>query len=100
MGTELVEAGGGELEIADGVGFGGIYAEGDEKGVGVVCGDAREFRAPLGPVIYYFYDPFTRDVMAAVLDNIRQSLAATRGCDRAARHGIDHESVRHHAAGG
>src|SRR5438874_2668875 len=42
MRAELSKAGGGEVEVADGVAGGGVYSEGDEEGVGVVGGDAVE----------------------------------------------------------
>ena len=39
------------------------------------CMDARQYPIPHGKAIYYFYNPFTREVMTAVLTNIRRSLA-------------------------
>jgi len=45
--------------------------------VQLVCMDASEYEIPEGRAIYYFYNPFTAEVMRKVLENIRRSLAAT-----------------------
>lgn len=41
----------------------------------VVQGDAAAFRLPPGPLVLFFYNPFGKEVMARVVDNVRQSLA-------------------------
>lgn len=43
--------------------------------VASVCADAAAFPLPPEPAVYYFFNPFRRDVMAAVLRNLKQSLA-------------------------
>jgi hypothetical protein len=45
--------------------------------VQLVCMDASEYGIPEERAIYYFYNPFTAEVMTPVLENIRRSLAAT-----------------------
>jgi len=40
-----------------------------------ICMDAREFSAPDGPAIYYFFDPFGESVMKEIVQNIQRSLA-------------------------
>jgi len=45
--------------------------------VQLVCMDASEYEIPEERAIYYFYNPFTAEVMNPVLENIRRSLAAT-----------------------
>jgi len=42
----------------------------------VVEGDAAAFRFPENPLVVYFYNPFSREVMARVMDNLRH--VATR----------------------
>ncbi len=42
--------------------------------IGVVCTDATGYVSPREPAVYYLYDPFKRDVMAVVLENIQRSL--------------------------
>jgi predicted RNA methylase len=44
--------------------------------VRLICTDAREFRAPEEPAIYYLYDPFDAEVLRKVLENLRHSLDA------------------------
>jgi hypothetical protein len=39
-----------------------------------VCADAVAYPIPDGPAVFYFYNPFVREVMAQVVDNIRASL--------------------------
>lgn len=47
----------------------------------IVEADATEFVLPAGPLLIYFYNPFTRDIFDAVLRNITASLADdTRDC--------------------
>jgi len=42
----------------------------------VVCADAAQYVLPQVPAVIFFYDPFKRDVMTAVIENMRRSLAA------------------------
>ncbi|PJN39595.1 SAM-dependent methyltransferase [Streptomyces sp. CB02959] len=43
--------------------------------IDVRCQDAREFEIPGDAGFFYFYEPFSTDVAASVLDNIEESLA-------------------------
>jgi len=43
----------------------------------LLCTDAVDYEIPEERAIYYFYNPFTAEVMARVLENMRRSLAAT-----------------------
>lgn len=54
-----------------------LRATGRQKSFEVVCMDAREYRLPEEPAIYYFYSPFREEAMRKVLENLRRSLAAT-----------------------
>jgi SAM-dependent methyltransferase len=40
----------------------------------LVCLDAAAYPIPDGPAVFYFYNPFVREVMAQVVENIRASL--------------------------
>ncbi len=42
------------------------------------CADAVDYRAPEDPLVIYFYNPFEENIMRAVLENLGQSLRATR----------------------
>jgi SAM-dependent methyltransferase len=44
--------------------------------VGSICIDASDYSIPNEPAVLYFFYPFANAIMAAVLDNIRKSLAA------------------------
>jgi SAM-dependent methyltransferase len=41
--------------------------------VRILCMDAREFAIPAEPAVFYFFNPFTEEVMSGVLENIRRS---------------------------
>lgn len=42
-----------------------------------LCMDAAAFELPAGPLVCYFYNPFGPEVLAKVLQNIRQALEAS-----------------------
>ena len=46
--------------------------------IDVFCMDARRFSIPDGPVMLFFYSPFTGSVMQEVLDNIATSFARSK----------------------
>jgi SAM-dependent methyltransferase len=41
----------------------------------VVCMDAARYEIPAGPLVLYFYNPFMEEVMQAVIERLRESLA-------------------------
>ena len=40
----------------------------------LLCGDAREFAFPEGPIFLYFFDPFPAPILAVVMANLERSL--------------------------
>jgi SAM-dependent methyltransferase len=45
------------------------------RGIAVRCGDAACIELPHGPAVVYLFNPFDAVVMAAVLENVRRSVA-------------------------
>jgi hypothetical protein len=43
----------------------------------LLCCDASEFVIPQGPLVCYFYNPFTAEVMEKIMANLRDSLRRT-----------------------
>jgi SAM-dependent methyltransferase len=48
---------------------------GRREAIGMRLGDARDLPVPAGPLVVFVYNPFPRDVLVAVLENVRASLA-------------------------
>lgn len=48
----------------------------DRPSIEIVVGDAVDFELPPGPLVLFFFQPFERPVLRAVLDRLEQSLAA------------------------
>lgn len=46
--------------------------------VKVACGDATEFAWPGGPLVIYFFNPFSESVLETVLAKVRQSASINR----------------------
>jgi SAM-dependent methyltransferase len=49
---------------------------GDGQRITLVCGDARDFELPVDPVVLFFYNPFGREILEAVLENALEQLRA------------------------
>ncbi len=49
---------------------------GDGERITLVCGDARDFELPTDPVVLFFYNPFGREILEAVLESTLEQLRA------------------------
>jgi SAM-dependent methyltransferase len=43
----------------------------------IVCGDAADYELPPEPTVLYLYNPFERQVMVRIVENVRRSLVAS-----------------------
>lgn len=55
-----------------------LLAHGSSVEIDVVCSDAAKYVFPDEDALLYFYNPFKKDIMLTVLDNIRKSAVNTK----------------------